>query len=180
MNTQLKTVKSLLLCIVATQCSYNINAIDSPPMVNLGNVLTKDAVESTKGDNPSDKGKNGDTPTDKNKKDETKLDKAVKISTIIGAVFYGCNQAKQLFWSEKPQPIDIPSQLFAARKNISELIAKNADSVIGRYGLPKACDAEIKKLIFIPGGPDLLEELRQLFESYVDVAKTRDGKLHIK
>jgi hypothetical protein len=180
MNTQRKTFKSLFLCIVATQCSYNINAIDTPSIVNIDNLLTKDAVEPTKGDNPSDKGKNGDTPTDENKKNETNLDKAIKIGSVIGISLGICNQLKQLFWSEKKQPIDIPGQLYAARKKISELIAKNFNGTIGRYGLPTACDAEVKKLVFIPGGPDLLQELRQLFESYVAETKANGNKLHIK
>ena len=120
------------------------------------------------------------TENEDKKKNETKLDVAIKICYFTGGVFYCCNQIKQLFWSEKKQPIDIPDQLYTAREKIRELIAKNAEGTIGRYGLPTACDIEIKKLVFIPGGPDLLEELRQLFESYVAETKANGNKLHIK
>jgi hypothetical protein len=63
-------------------------------------------------------------------------------------------------------PDNVTNKLLQIRQTIADLIINHADSKIGVYGLPVVCDAEIKKLISLPGGQEVLKELQELFEKF--------------
>jgi hypothetical protein len=67
---------------------------------------------------------------------------------------------------------NVANELLQSRQTIADLIIKNADGKIGSYGLPVVCDAEIKKLITLPGGQEVLKELQMLFKNFF---KTKDA-----
>jgi hypothetical protein len=63
--------------------------------------------------------------------------------------------------------------LFVARQEVVDSLYKNADGEIGAYGLPKACDKAIRKLVLMPGGCEELEEVKTVFKKYFVAANKR-------
>jgi hypothetical protein len=103
------------------------------------------------------------------------ISEAADITYIVGEI-YGLvsngNENNTQSQHIKMQPTDKDTdKLFQTRQIIADLIIKHADGEIGGYGLPIACDAEIKKLISLPGGQEVLKELQELFEKFFKTQK---------
>jgi hypothetical protein len=106
---------------------------------------------------------------------EKPLEALKGITEVIGGVF-SAGGAWYIFSNSREVNKDVAQAkaLAIARQELIKLLDKNSDGEIGAYGLPKACDDAVKKLIFIPGGTEELKKIVEIFREFY-VAKKQES-----
>jgi hypothetical protein len=109
---------------------------------------------------------------------EKPLEALKGITAVIGGVFSAGGAWYALSNSRAGNKEVIQEKALAnARQELIELLDKNSNEEIGVYGLPKACDGAIKKLIFLPGGREELKKIIDVFQEYfVDINQKSKGR----